>query len=247
MGLVRVSVAYAAKQAARKLRAMEPIFVLLRSLFIGSDTIREVEPAANERRMIRVSQRVVRRSRRLDAHDLHGRRQRLLRARAVSLGVENQLRVVPGIHPRRVHAVEREIFLQNYNIVEAPRQKRRVFAAPVVKRLHCLAEGLAPLLENGILDACEARDLAVHLFIIGRTDQRLKLVGDLAVARHANRADLDNLAANGARQNLFRARRARPRLVPLHVQNDILHTLTSVRKTSPDMVSQNAPYVNKEI
>ena len=54
-GLVRVSVAHAAKQAARKLRAVEPVFVLLRSLFIGGDTIREVEPAANERRMIPVS------------------------------------------------------------------------------------------------------------------------------------------------------------------------------------------------
>lgn len=62
-----MSVAHAAKQAARKLRAVKPVFVLLRGLFIGGDTIREVEPAANERRMIRVSQRVVRRSRRLDA------------------------------------------------------------------------------------------------------------------------------------------------------------------------------------
>ena len=83
----------------------------------------------------------MRRSRRLDAHDLHRRRQRLLRARAVGLGVENQLRVVPGIDPRGVHAVEREIFLQNYNIVEAPRQKRRAQCA------WCIIVGVAAAIE----------------------------------------------------------------------------------------------------
>ena len=93
----------------------------------------EAKSAADERRVVGVSERVVGRSCRLDAHDLHRRTQRLLRARAVGLGIENQLRVIPFIHPRRIHAVEREVFLQNHNVVEAPGQKGAVFAAPVVK------------------------------------------------------------------------------------------------------------------
>ena len=214
-----------AGDTARKLRAVKAVLVLLRRLLIGVDALCEAKPAADERRVVGVSERVVGRSCRLDAHDLHRRTQRLLRARAVGLGIENQLRVIPFIHPRRIHAVEREVFLQNHNVVEAPGQKGAVFAAPVVKRLHCLGKRLSLLLENCVLDAGQTCDLTVHFFIICRADQRLKLVCNRPLAAHADGADLDNFSANRAGQDLFCAVRAWPWLIPFQIQNDVLHTL----------------------
>ena len=52
-----------------------------------------------------------------------------------------------------------------------------------------------------------------------------ELVGDLLVLRHAHSADLHDLAAQRRGQRLLRAVGPGPRLVPLHIQNDILHTV----------------------
>ena len=52
-----------------------------------------------------------------------------------------------------------------------------------------------------------------------------EIVGDLLFLRHAHSADLHDLAAQRRRQRLLRAVGPGPRLVPLHIQNDILHTV----------------------
>ena len=77
---VRIPVAHMARQTARKLRAVKAVFMFSGGLLIGGDAAGKIEPAANDRRVIRVSKRVVRRARGLDAHHLHGGRERLLRA-----------------------------------------------------------------------------------------------------------------------------------------------------------------------
>ena len=79
--------------------------------------------------------------------------------------------------------------------------------------------------EKEHVHAQERGDLAVHFLKIFRSDEDLELVGDLLVLRHAHGADLHDLAAQRRGQRLLRAVGPGPRLVPLHVQNDILHTL----------------------
>ena len=76
-----------------------------------------------------------------------------------------------------------------------------------------------------VADAGERGDLVVHFLKIFGPDEDLELVRDLLLLRHAHGADLHDLAAQRRGQRLLRAVGPGPRLVPLHIQNDILHTV----------------------
>ena len=140
------------------------------------------------------AQRVVGGAGRLDVHHLHGGRKRLLRAGAVGLRVEDQLRVVPARRPSALQTEHREIFPQDRDIVKAPRQKHAVLAAPRGKLRGGLWKTHTLFAEQTVADAGERGDLAV-----------LELVRDLLLLRHAHGADLHDLAAHRRRQRLFRA------------------------------------------
>ena len=224
-GLVRVAVEYRAADTAGQLRAVEAVFVRLHGGVIGGDALGQPQPLADERRMIGVAQRVVRGAGRLDVHHLHGGRKRLLRARAVGLGVEDQLRVVPAGRPSIGKAEHGEIFPQDGNIVKAPGEEDALFPAPGLKLGRSLRKAHALFAQHAVADAGERGDLAVHFLKIFRPDEDLELVGDLLVLRHAYGADLHDLAAQRRGQRLLRAVGPGPRLVPLHIQNDILHTV----------------------
>ena len=177
----------------------------LHGSLIRGDALRETQLLADERRMIRVAQRVVRGTGGRDVHHLHGRRQRLLRAGAVGLRVEDQLRVVPARRPSALQTEHREIFPQDRDIVKAPRQKHAVLAAPRGKLRGGLREAHALFAQQTVADTGQRSDLAVHFLKIFGPDEDLELVRDLLLLRHAHSADLHDLAAHRRRQRLFRA------------------------------------------
>ena len=213
-----------ALDTAGQLRAMEAVFMLLRRLLIRRDALGKAEPAADQRRVVCISKRVMRRAARLNAHHFHRRFQRALGGRAVGLGVEDELGVEPAAHPAVLQAVERQIFAQNHDVIKAPRQENAVLAAPCAKTLGRLGERHAGIAQHGVLDACEAADLAVHFLKIFRSDQDLELVCNALILQNAHCADLHDLTAHGRRQRPFRRGRARPGLIPFHVQDNILHS-----------------------
>ena len=210
---------------AGQFRTVEAILVRLHGGLIRGDAVRETQMLADKRRVIRVAQRIVRSAGGGDIHHLHSGRERLLRAGAVGLGVEDQLRVVPARRPPALQSEHRKILPQDRDIVKAPRQKHAVLAAPRCKLRGGLWKTHTLFAEQTVADAGERGDLAVHFLKILRPDEDLELVRDLLLLRHAHGADLHDLAAHRRRQRLFCAVRARPRLVPLHIQNNILHSV----------------------
>ena len=204
-GLVSVAVEHGPLHAAGQLSAVEAVFVRLHGSLIRGDALRETQLLADERRMIRVAQRVVRGTGGRDVHHLHGRRQRLLRAGAVGLRIEDQLRVVPARRPSALQTEHREIFPQDRDIVKAPRQKHAVLAAPRGKLRGGLREAHALFAQQTVADTGQRGNLAVHFLKIFGSDEDLELVRDLLLLRHAHSADLHDLAAHRRRQRLFRA------------------------------------------
>ena len=81
--------------------------------------------------------------------------------------------------------------------------------------------------QAGVAQSCELGDAAVELFIVFGAHQHLKFIGDLAGLEQAHCADLNDLPVDLHRQHLLRRIGAGPRLIPLHVQNDILHGYSS--------------------
>ena len=223
LGVVGIAPEHRAADAALRRRAVEAVGVALKRLAVFGDAAPEVEPAADHGRMVGVAQRVVRRTGGGDAHQLHGRRERFLRRAAAGLRVEDHLRVVPFLDPVRLAVVQQDVVLQNADVVEAPRQEDAVPADPRAKALQCLPEGQPLLAQGRVLQAGELGDAGVELFIVFRADEHLKLIGDRAVLEQAHRADLNDLPVDLHREHLFGGVGSGPRLVPLHVQNDVLH------------------------
>ena len=193
-------------------------------LLVCRNSFRKLQARADQRRVVRVAQRIMRGPARLDLHDLQRRFQRLLVARAVGLRIENELRVVPPARPIGLHAVHGQILPEHRDIVKAPRQNGDVLAAPCAELLDRLSERDAVLPQDAVADAGELGHLAVHFFEVFRPDQHLKFIADLLILAHAHRADLHDLAAHRAWQRLPRRAGTRPRLIPFHIQNDVLHT-----------------------
>ena len=86
--------------------AVETVGVRTHRMGIFGNAAFHVQTAANQRGVVRIAQRVVRGAARLDADQLHCRRQRLLRRAGAGLRVEDHLRVVPCLDPVRLSVVQ---------------------------------------------------------------------------------------------------------------------------------------------
>ena len=100
--------------------------------------------------MVSVSQRVVRRAARHNADQLHCGGKRLLRRTAAGLRVKNHLRVVPLRDPVRLVIVQKNIILQNTDIVKAPCQNGALAADPCAKPLQRLRKRQSLLKEGRV-------------------------------------------------------------------------------------------------
>ena len=207
--------------------AVEAVRMALQGLLIFCNAARQVQTAADDGRVVGITERVVRRARRLDAEQLHGGREGLLSVATAGLRIEDHLRIVPLRDPVRLAVVQQDIVLQHRDVVKAPRQEDAGAADPVTEALERLGEGKTLLAQAGVAQSCELGDAAVELFIVFGAHQHLKFIGDLAGLEQAHCADLNDLPVDLHRQHLLRRIGAGPRLIPLHVQNDILHGYSS--------------------
>ena len=210
-------------QAAWQLRAMEAVFMLFQGLVILGHTPNQVQPGAEDGGVVGVAQGVMGRAAGLDAGHLHGGFQRLLGRRPVGLGVEDHLRVVPPVDPAAVQAVEGHILLENADVVKAPGEEHHILAAPIAEPLHGLREGNAVLGQHGVLDPGEADDLFIELAVEFGLNQRLELVAHDLPVGDPDRADLNDLAPDLHRQHPLGRKGPGPGLVPLHIENNVLH------------------------
>ena len=108
----------------------------------------------------------------------------------------------------------------------------------------CIAEELGKVMEvttveNYPLTKAELKEIiAPYDVLIMRVDpqidaelieaaENLKFIGDGLILQHPHCADLDDLAADMDGQHPLGCVRTRPRLVPLHIQNNIFHVYLS--------------------
>ncbi len=224
---------------------MEAVFVAFQSLIIFPHSLPQVQPDTDQSRVVSVAQRVVGRPGGLDAQSLHGGFQSLLGIGAVGLGVENHLDVVPPLGKSRVQAEKLEIFPENTDVVKAPGQKYDVLAAPGKKPLHGLRKGHALVPEPVFLDACELADPAVQVPVEFGAHHDLEFISHLLRLRHPDGANLDNFSPNLYREHLLRGGGTGPGLVPLHIQNDIIHVKTSVTRIF-SIIPHRAASVNRK-
>ena len=226
-GLVLVVVEDAATDAAGDLGPVQTVLMLAQGAAIFGDALFEIELRTDLGRVEGVAQGVMRLTGRLDVQHLQGRGEGLLVVAAAGLGVEHHLRVVPVLNPDGVVAVEHHVGGEQGNVVEAPGQKDAVVSAPVIEFVDRLVEGEPFGLELAFADAGELCHAAVEAAEKLGLDQNLKFIGDGLILQHPHRADLDDLAADMDGQHPLGGVRTRPRLVPLHIQNNIFHVYLS--------------------
>ena len=82
--------------------------------------------------------------------------------------------------------------------------------------------------------------------VIFRFDQDLELIGDLMLLRDPDGADLDDLTPDLYRQHLLCGRRARPGLIPFHIQYDVIHDVQPLFIIINDIIAKKFPAVNKK-
>ena len=179
--------------------------------------------------MVRIAQRVVRGAARLDADQLHCRRQRLLRRAGAGLRVEDHLRVVPCLDPVRLSVVQQDVVLEHADVVKTPRQENALSADPCAETLKCLRKGQTFLAQLRVAQTGELGNATVELFIILRADEHLKFVRHRSVLQKPHCADLDDLSVDLHGKYFLCGIGTRPRLIPFHVQNDKLHGVLSCK------------------
>ena len=121
--------------------AVEAVRMALQGLLVFGNAARQVQTAADDGRVVGITERVVRRARRLDAEQLHGGREGFLSVAAAGLRIEDHLRIVPLRDPVRLAVVQQDIVLQHRDVVKAPRQEDAGAADPVTEALERLGEG----------------------------------------------------------------------------------------------------------
>ena len=166
----------------------------------------------------------------LNVQHFHGGFQRLLGIGAVGLSIENHLGVIPPLGKGRIQVKQLKILPENTDVVKAPGQKHNVLSAPGTEPLHGLRKGHALVPKAILLDACQLAHPTVQVPIELWAHHNLEFVGYLFVLRHPDGADLDNFPPNLDGKHLLRGGRTGPGLVPLHIQNDIIHEKTSVTR-----------------
>ena len=102
----------------------------------------------------------------------------------------------------------------------------------VEEQLQALSEALRVTKKGGILMAAYCgNDATMVQYCFGRgmlkekRYQDLELIRNLLILRDPDGTDLNDLAPDGHRTHLPGGRRARPGLIPFHIQNNIIHCM----------------------
>ena len=196
--------------------ALQGLVILRRALF-------QIQPGTDQSGMIGVPQGVMGGAGGLNAKHLHGRLQGFLGGRAIGLGVEDHLRVIPPLRKGGIQIEKLQIFPQDPDIVKAPGQEHNVRPAPIPEQLHRLREGHPLLPKPGLLDSRQLTDPAVEMAVVLGLDHDLKFIRHLLRLGDPHRADLNDFSADRNRQRLLGRRRSGPGLVPFHIHHDVIH------------------------
>ena len=195
--LVGIIIEHLPGDAAGNFRTMETVFMTFQGGIIFIHAPLQIQHGADQGGMISIAQRIVGGTGSLNAEHFHGGLQGLLRGRAVSLGIEDHLGIVPLLRKALIQLEEPQIFPENADIVKTPGQKHDVLTAPFPELLHCLRKGHTLFLQPGFLDAGELADPSVQMPVIFWLDHDLELISNELLLGDPNGADLNDLPPDG--------------------------------------------------
>ena len=158
------------------------------------------------------------------AHVLGRARQAVLLVSVQTIAAENFLRIVPRSEPSPRQMMQAQVFRQHLPIGSSPRKQQRVVAAPAVKFRHDGFE-IVFLLQH------QSLDVRMHTAQKTRLHQAIEAITQVAVARHANRADLDDFAGKRKPDLVLHRQLVRYDFVPFQVEDNAVHASFSRSKS----------------
>ena len=166
---------------------------------------------------------------RLNAQSLHRRFQRGLPAALRGVGIK-ALQVI-HLGQRLLKAEKVYILLQNAYVVAAPGDINAVLSAPLSKLGHALRKS-GRVAQNLLVEAGHALDAGMNGQIVRGVDGDAQAVHNFQPLVELCRANLDHLTQEAVPHAAVNRTLIAGRLVPLQIQNDVLHAFQNSKPSS---------------